>query len=685
MFDFNNPLINPPSLPEGVPPLDLVKTEHLLPALRFGMEAEKKKIEAIKNNPEEPDFANTLEAMESAGAELSLIRSVFGAICSANTNDEVRAIEETCEMELSQHASAIMLDAALFARIKSVYDKRDSLPLDADQKLFLDDTYKAFVRSGALLNPAEKERFRAIDESLAQLTTKFSQNEVKATNSYKKLVKSEDDLAGVPERAKKIYRAAAEENGFPDAYLILLEPYPLDIFTHAENRALREEIYRAASGLCCGGEYDNRAIVMEIARLRHERARLLGFATHADFVLAERMAGDTQTVSDFLERNLATYKPAAEKELAAIKALALDKDGIADLKPWDVGFYARLLKERAFDLDLETLRPYFELQNVLNGLRDHAEKLFGIELREEKTGKYPILHPDMKVYEVFDKASRRLMGIFYADYFARPGAKRGGAWMSDFRLRSQLDGRDRIPLICNSCNFAKPTPEQPALLSLDDVRTVYHEFGHALHGLLSETRYPSQSGPNVKWDFVELPSQLQENWILEPEVLNAFARHYKTGEILPLEIVAKIKKMEIFGAGRFGLSQTHHALLDMAFHAADPGAIPSVEALEKSIDARASLLPREEGLLSTIFGHIFAGAYSAGYYSYKWAEGLEADVFERFKEKGLYDPATSSRLRGTIYGKGASVNEMDLFIALMGRKPDPDAMFRREGLEPVKK
>ncbi|MBI3441863.1 MAG: M3 family peptidase, partial [Proteobacteria bacterium] len=387
---------------------------------------------------------------------------------------------------------------------------------------------------------------------------------------------------------------------------------------------------------------------------------------------------------EFLEKNAKVYRPAAEKFLQQIKDFALKTDGLADIKPWDMPLYSRKLQEKTFQLDLEELRPYFDLERVLEGVRLHAEKLFNITVMET-SGKYPVYHPDVKVYEVHDKKSGEIIGLFYADYYARPGAKRNGAWESEFRTRGIENGENKFAFVTNTCNFDKPTKDQPTLLSLDEVRTVFHEFGHGLHALLAQGNYHALTGTSVKWDFVELPSQLQENWTKEKEVLDSFAVHYKTGEKLPAEMIKKIRDMESFGAGYAGLRQTFQALLDMKWHMTDPATIKSVEALEDSVIAQSWLFPREAGLLSTAFTHIFSGGYDAGYYSYKWAEVLDADVFELFKKQGLYDKEAKERLRDTIYSKGGTVDPMELFIAMMGREPDPDALFRREGLLPEEK
>lgn len=677
-FDPQNPLMNPPALPHGVPAFDLIHNEHLLPALRWGIQKAKDSIEAIKNDPAPATFENTIEALEFSGEDLSRISAVFNCLCGSNTSDELRAIEEIADVELAHYHSDVSLDEKLFARVKAAYDTCHRDALNKEQRMLLEESYKGFVRSGALLNDADKIKMRLLNEKLSQVSTQFTNNTVKATEAYKKWIKDEAELDGVPERAKKLYKRLAEEGGQADAFLITLEPHPIDIMTHCRNRGLREEIYRAQASRCFGDAFDNLPLVKDMVSLKHERARLLGYPTFADFVLENRMAGDIATVSAFLENNLTVYKPAAEKELARIRDYARTVDGIEELKIWDVSYYARLLKEKTFNLELETLRPYFDLEQVLKGVRNHVERLFGIEMREETTGRYPTYHTDVKTYEIFDRETGALIGLFYADYYAKPGAKRGGAWMSTLRDRTVRKGQIDIPLVLNNCNFPKPSASHPTLLSLGDVETVFHEFGHALHALLACGQYPSLAGPNVKWDFVELPSQVQERWIVQKEVLDTFAHHHETGELLPASVIETIQAMQNFDAGLFGLTQTFYGLLDMAYYAHVNEMLDPV-ALEKQVADRATLIKREAGLMSTTFHHIFGGGYAAGYYSYKWAEVLDADVFSAFKQKGLYDPDLCKRLRA-LYAKGGTEPPMDIFVEMMGRKPDPSALYRLSGL-----
>ena len=675
----HNPLLNPPKLPQDAPPLDIIKVEHFMPAIKQAVVEARAEIEAIKNNPAAPTFENTIEALEFSGKTMSRVARIFSNLSSSHADDALRAIEEDFEAETVKFGNDVSLDAALFARVKAVYDDRANLKLTPIQQRLLDSSYKGFVRGGALLDDAGKKRMREINEKLSELTTKYAQNVLKSTVSFEKVVDNEADLAGLPDRVKNNYKAAAEEKGLKGKWLIKLMPPPLDIATHAENRALREEIYRARLDVAYKDQFDNSQIILDIVRLRFERANLLGFATHADYVLAERMAKDKKTVEDFLSTNKVAYRAAAEEHKREVEAFAKTKGFAEALQPWDFAFYERMLQEQKFSLEVEQLRPYFDLEKVLKGMFDHAEKLFGIKMTEQPAGKYPVYHPDVKVYEVADKKTGELLGVFYGDYYARAGFKRGGAWMSSFRGREG----DAVPLVINNCNYEKPLKDQPSLLSFDEVTTLFHEFGHGLHELLSQGPYPSLNGTNVKWDFVELPSQVQENWARKKEVLDTFAHHYKTGEALPAEMIAKLIDMDNFGAGFFGLRQSFLGLLDMAWHGVDPTGIKNIEEVEDKVVAEASLFPRVAGPMSSAFSHIFAGGYSAGYYSYKWAEVLDADVFAAFEKKGnLYDPELSEKLRKLIYEKGDNEDPAILFEQLMGRGPDASALFLRQGLKP---
>jgi peptidyl-dipeptidase Dcp len=681
-----NPLIDRPALPFDAPAFDRIKTEHMLPAVEYGIGKAQAAIAAIKAvKPEEATFENIIEALERADRVLDRISSVEMHIIQTNGTEEQRTLlKEKILPILSALGTDISQDEELFARIKAVHDHCDRGTLTAEQNVLLDKTYKNFVRGGALLtdaeHPAEKQRLREINERLAKLTAEFSDNVTKANAAYERWVDDPAELDGVPERVMKRLAHAAAEKGQPGRWLIQMEPFPGEIFTHCNNRALREEVWRADARMCDGDAFDNNGNILEIVKLRHEMAQLLGYPNYASYVVSDRMTGDTQTVLDFLKRNLAVYKPAAEKELADIKQFAAGKDG-SDLQPWDLQYYARLQKEEKFQMSIEELRPYFKLENVLSGLHRHAEKLFNIEIREETSGKYPTHHPDVKTYEIYDK-SREIRGVIYTDYFARPGAKKGGAWHMSLITHHEDENGTHIPVTTNTCNFAKPAPGEPALLSPSEAETMFHEFGHALHCLLGEGKYESLTGTKVKRDFVELPSQLQEHWALDKEVLATYAFHHQTGEVIPDRLMQTLTDMKNFGAARMGLGQTFYGLLDMKWYTTDPSTITSVADLEQSVADHATLFPNTRISMSPTFSHIFAGGYAAGYHGYKWAEVLDNDVFSAFQQNGLYDPATAERLRKSIYSRGGTANPMDLFVEMMGRKPDPDALLRSEGLLP---
>ncbi len=681
MSNTSNPLLEKFTTHHETPPFNKIKTEHFLPAIKQSIKEAEIEIEAIKANSEDPSFENTIEALEFFGTKLDRAEFIFTHISGAHSNDDIRKLEETIDTLLSKHQTKISLDEQLFKRIKDVYDIKEHLGLNQEQSMLLENTYKDFTRDGALLEGDEKKRMKEINERLSTLSTKFSQNNVLSTEEYKKIITDESELAGVPERAKNNYRKAAQEDGIKDGWLIKLSPYPIDIDTHADNRKLREEIHKAYDNISFEGKFKNQDVILETVKLKHERANLLDYATHADFVLDNRMAETTETVMEFLEKSKAAYTPAAKEFLQQLKDYSKKMNGPTDFKPWDVSYYSRKLKEETFDLDMESLRPYFKLENVLDGVKNHAEKLFNIKLEEDTSNKYSTHAEDEKVYEVTDNKTGETLGIFYTDYFARSGAKDAGAWMWYFRDRGIEDGENKCALVTNTCNFPKPTETQPSLLSLSDVRTVFHEFGHALHSLLAKGNYPSLTGTSVKWDFVELPSQLQENWLLEKELLDTFAFNEK-GEKLPDETIKKIKDMNTFGAGYTELNYTSACLLDMKWHTTNPDDIKSVEEFEDEIMNDVRLFPREigAGARSTRFGHLFSGGYSAGYYSYKWAEVLEADIFSEFKKNGLYDQKTAQRLRDTIYSKGGTEEPMELFKQMMGREPNPKALFEREGI-----
>lgn len=686
-----NPLMRPFAAPHGAPPLDAVKPEHFLPAIGDAIAKTQKKLAEIRDNPAPATFENTIEALEFSRYPLARVANVYTNLSAVKNSAELMEAGGEIRSALSRHASDMMADAKLFARVKAVYDRRDGLDLDPEEKMLLERTYKAFVRSGALLGDNAKAALKELDAEIAARTTDFQNNMLKSIGAYRKVIADESALAGVPERVKSQYRAAAEEEGLKGQWLIRLLPPPYELLENASNRKLREEVYLAAGNIANGGAFDNNPVVLDIARLRHEKAKLLGYGNYAEFVLEDRMAKTPEAVLEFLEKTEKVYRPAAEEHLQKVKDLALKSDGVSDFQPWDFAYYNRKLQEETYHLNIEELRPYFNLESVLEGLHAHVEKLFNIKVTEEKTGKYPVYHPDVRVYEITDKATGEQLGVMYGDFHARPGEKNSGAWMEVFRDRGMAgtgaETGDDFAIVINCLNLAKPTADAPCLLSLDDVRTVFHEFGHGLHAILARGKYATQNGINVKWDFIELPSQLQENWVLQESVLSTFAKHHATGATLPQELMQKAIKLETFNAAYAGMRMNFQSMLDMAWYMTDPAAIESAAALERQVAEKEWIFPPGQTLKSVSFDHIFSGGadYAAGYYSYKWAEVLDADIFDSFRDNGLYDPATAKKLREIIYERGATVEPDALFREMKGRDPDPEALFRREGLHGAKK
>ncbi len=679
----SNPLVNPPQLPNNALPLNKVKSAHFLPAIEHGIALAMAEIAAIKNNPDAPTFENTIEAIEYVGEDLSRAYSVFSLFSASKSSGVIRKLEQKIGPIMSAFSSGIFQDADLFKRVEAVYNDPSSAVLDPEQKMLLKKIYKDFTDNGVNLSPEKKERFQEIQERLSVLSSQYGANVMEAKKACKIFIDDEARLAGVPARALAEYKNNAIRAGEPDKFLLVLTPFPDEILSHCKDRALREEIFRADRTVAfAGSAHDNRPVILEIVTLKHELAQMMGFATAADHILSESMAGDTKTVNAFLQRNLDVYKPAAENYLQKVRDFAREEDGLENLEPWDVGYYGRMLKEKMFSVDMESVRPYFELNSVFNALCRHAEEAFDVELRHAKK-KYPVHHRDVQVYEIFNKASNSFAGLFYVNYYARPGAKYGGAWMDQLQSHSIRDGRVTTPSITNDGNYKKGDNGVPTLLTIDNTETVYHEFGHGGHGFRTTVRHASLAGTRgVKRDWIELPSQLQEGWVMAnaKDPNSDLGRHYQTGEKIPLALLERIEAMNNFDAGMTGLRQTFFGMLDIKWHATDPAKITSVEDLEDGVNAVASLMPRI-GSISTSFTHLFSGGYAAGYYGYKWTEAMAADVFARSQENGrIYDKPFLKRIDEIIYQTGGSREPTELFRELMGRDPDPDALFRREGL-----
>lgn len=674
-----NPLLKPFTNKDQAVPFNEIKVEHYLPALDEAITVAKANIAKIKSNPASPDFDNTIAALESASELADKIAGIYGNLEVAHADEALQALAKEIYPKLTALGSDISLDEEIFKKVKAVYDKRATLNLNPEQTRLLEKTYLSFTRNGALLSATDKETLRQIDQELSVLGPKFSENVLKATNAFEMILDKKEDVEGLPEGILEGAAAMAEAKGQPGKWLFNLQiPSYLPFLTYAKSRPLREKMWRAYASRAFKGEYDNQETVLKIVELRHKRAQLLGFATHADFVLAERMAQNPKTVREFLNKLLKASKDAGKRDLQEVADFAKKIDGLTDLKPWDFGYYSEKLKEEKYAFNEEDLRPYFKLENVVEGVFEHAKKLYGLIFKENKD--IPVYHPEVKAYEIYEEKSGKYMGLFYTDYFPRE-TKKGGAWMTQFRGQGLISGEMKRPHVSIVCNFTKPTPTKPSLLTYDEVRTLFHEFGHALHGMLSECTYPSLSGTNVYWDFVELPSQIMENWVGEKEGLDLFARHYETNAPMPADLIAKLKSSQKFQAGWMSCRQLQFGLMDMAWHSTDPAQIKDVDAFEELATAETRLFPKVDGAnTSCSFSHIFAGGYSAGYYSYKWAEVLDADAFEFFLEKGLFNQEVAQKFKDNVLSRGGTEHPMELYKKFRGREPDPNALLRRDGL-----
>ncbi len=659
-------------------PFSQIQMSDYQPAFETTLAAARAEIDTITNNPEQPTFENTIEALDFSGQTLDRLSSIFFNLNSAENSDEMHKISQEVSPLLTAFSNDVSLNEGLFQRVKAVYDQKDELTLTPEQATLLDKKYKSFARNGALLPEDKKARLREIDTQLAKLKLTFGENVLAETNNYELHITNEADLKGLPEGTIEMARSLAESKKKEGWIFTLDFPSYLPFVTYADNRELRKEISIAAGKKAFqNNEFDNQAITLQIAKLRHERANLLGYETHAHFVLEERMAQHPDQVKTFLNDLLAKAKPDAEKELAQLTAFAKELDGIEQLEKWDGPYYSEKLKQKLFNLDDEILKPYFQLENVLQGAFTIAHKLFGLTFKEIDTiEKY---HTDVQTFEVVDEKNQ-LVALFYADFFPRKG-KRNGAWMTSFKPQYIQNGVNERPHISNVCNFTPPTPTKPSLLTFNEVTTLFHEFGHGLHGMLANTTYPSLSGTSVFWDFVELPSQMMENWCYEPEALALFAKHYQTGEIIPQDYVEKIKESASFLEGMATLRQLSFGLLDMAFHSTNPTDITDIKAFEKAAFEGISLYPDvAENCMSVSFSHIFQGGYSSGYYSYKWAEVLDADAFAYFQEKGIFNTEVATKFKDNILSKGGTEHPMTLYKRFRGQEPKPEALLKRAGL-----
>jgi Zn-dependent oligopeptidase len=666
------------STPYNTAPFSKIKTEDFLPAFKKAIIKAKAEIDAIVNNKEAPSFENTLEALDFSGQELNRVSSIFFNLNSAETNDDIQKIAQDVSPLLSEFSNDIALNEKLFQRIKAVYNIKDTLELTEEQKTLLKTNYKSFSRNGANLSEDKKKKLREIDKELSQLKLKFGEHVLAETNNFEMLITTEKDLSGLPDGAKESAKQLAESKQ-KEGWLFTLDyPSYIPLMTYADNRGIRKKLSLAfGSRAFKNDSLDNQDIVLKIVKLRYERALLLGYKTHAHFVLEERMAKTPEKVQEFLNELLGKAKPAAEIEFANLQNFAKELDGINKLQKWDSAYYSEKLKQKLFSLDDEKLKPYFKLENVIQGVFTVANKLY--DLNFEEIHNIDTYHDDVLTYKVTDK-NGNLVSIFYADFFPRTG-KRNGAWMTSFKSQYIKDKKNERPHISIVCNFTKPTKSKPSLLTFNEVTTLFHEFGHALHGMLANTTYQSLSGTSVYWDFVELPSQVLENWCYEKDALELFAKHYETGEIIPMELIKKIKESSTFHQGMQTLRQLSFGLLDMSWHGLDPTNIKDVKQHEVKAFKDTQLYPDvPENCMSTAFSHIFQGGYSSGYYSYKWAEVLDADAFECFTEEGIFNKTIANKFKENVLSKGGTEDPMTLYKRFRGHEPKPDALLKRAGL-----
>lgn len=669
-----NPFFLPFDTPYGTYPFDRIRTEHVKPAILQGIEEENKEIAHICSQAEPPTFENIIVPLSESGELLERATTYMYNMLSAETSDELEAVANEMAPVLAQHSADIMLNEALFRRVRTV--KEQETALEGEDRMLLDKVYENFERSGATLDEDGKKRFRELTAELSTLSLAFSQNLLKETNAFSLHITSKEDLRGLPAMQVEQAEATAREKGLEGWVITLHAPSFIPFMTYAENRDLRHRLYMAYHTRCThDNEYNNFSVVTRLVNLRQELAQLLGYPTYADYVLKRRMASSREKVYDLLDRLVSAYKPSAVREVAEVEALAQREEG-GDfvLQPWDFAYYSHRLKKERYNLDAEMLRPYFELSAVIRGVFGLATRLYGITFRP--AAGISVYNPEVKAYEVCDEDGS-FLAVLYADFHPR-SSKQGGAWMTNYK--EEKNGNDR-PHVSVTMNFTKPTADKPALLTLSEVETFLHEFGHALHGIFANTRYSSLSGTNVYWDFVELPSQFMENYAVEKEFLTTFARHYKTGEIIPDELIDRVIRSRTFQSAYACMRQVSFGLLDMAYYTLEQPFDGDIRAFEEKAWAEARMLPAvEDTCMSVQFSHIMAGGYSAGYYSYKWAEVLDADAFSLFQEKGIFDRATARSFREHVLSKGGTLPPMETYMKFRGQTPTIDALLRRDGI-----
>lgn len=674
----NHPFNTIYNTPFNCHPFDLIENDHFKPAIEDAIEKAQQEIAAIISNSEKPTFENTIEALEWSGNLLDKVTTVMYNLNSAETNDTLQEIIQEVTPALTKHSNDILLNEQLFDRIKHIEEHCENDKLTNEQQKLLENTISAFRRNGALLNNEVKQKLREINEKLADLSLNFGRNVLKENNQYFKQITDKNILSGIPENSIIEAKNLADSKDLKGWIFTLDFPSYNAVLTYADNRSLREEIYIAYHSKSFKNDaLDNQKNVKQLSELRKEKANLLGYASHADFVLEKRMAETPETVLYFLENLLEKSLQFAHKELNQLTKFSIENGGPEVLQRWDLSYYAEKLKTALYEINSEILKPYFQLENVIEGVFSLSKQLFGLTFKMNDT--IPVYHPEVIVYEVLDE-NNEFVALFYADFFPRPG-KRQGAWMTSFQNQFIKDGINQRPHVSIVCNFTKPIGDTPSLLTFDEVTTLFHEFGHALHGMLADTTYPSMSGTSVYWDFVELPSQLLENWCYEADCLQMFAKHYQTGELIPMEYVDRLKKSSQFNAGLATVRQVGLGLLDMAWHTDLQHKHLEVFEIERNTIKSTNLLPLVEGTcISTQFSHIFQGGYASGYYSYKWAEVLDADAFEYFKENSILNKEIALKLKDTVLSKGGTISPSELYRLFRGKDPDPAALLRRSGL-----
>lgn len=673
-----NPLLTESKLPYGAPAFDKIENEHYKPAFEAAIAEGKAEIDAIINNPEAPTFENTIEAMEYAGGKLGDVAGIFYALMSANTNDQMQAIAQELSPMLNDYSMYISLNDKLFQRVKAVYEQRETLSLDTDQKTLLENSYKSFVRNGANLNDQDKAVYSELVNKASVLSLQFGQNVLAATNAFTLNITDEAELDGLPDYVRAMGAETAKERGVEGWVYTLDAPSFGPFMKNSRNRELREKMWRAYNTRCIGDPYDNTNIVRDLVDTRIRIANILGYETFADYALEERMAKDKRVVLDFLNDLMEKSLPYAKKEVAQVYEYAR-KNGFEgkELMPWDFSYWSERYQEAEYSLNAEELKPYLSLESCINAAFDLAHRLYGINF--EQINNVPVYHPDVKVYDITDSDGRHL-ALLYADFFPR-ASKRGGAWMTEFRGQSIKDGIEYRPFINMVTNFTKPTADAPSLITHDELTTLLHEFGHVLHGVLAEGRYGSLTGTNVPRDFVELPSQIMENWAYEPEFLNSFAKHYITGEPMPAELIEKVVAAKNYLAAYGQVRQLQFGISDMSWHTLTALPKEGTVEFEKNALKKYAVVPMIEGTcFSTAFSHIFQGGYSAGYYSYKWAEVLEADAFSLFQEKGIFNREVADSFRKNILSAGGAQEASVIYRNFRGHDPKPDALMKKLGL-----